>query len=120
MEPATKIALFQENQTIGVKMHLVNITKAKYQKDYQIFLSFDDGLSGVVDLKNFLFEKKHSAFERLKDIKQFKKFLVDETLIWGDDLDLAPEYLHQLLINQNSDKNLQKWSLNLTFSNKII
>lgn len=101
-------------------MNLVNVTKASYQKDYQIFLSFDDGLSGVVDLRNFLFEGERSAFERLKDVNQFKNFMVDDTLIWGDDLDLAPEYLHQLLINQNSDKNLQKRSLNLTFPNKII
>lgn len=100
-------------------MHLVNVTKAKYQKDYQIFLSFDDGLSGVVDFRKFLFEEKRLVFQRLQDVNQFKNFLVDDTLIWGDDLDLAPEYLHQLLINQNDDKNLQKWSLNLTFPNKF-
>jgi len=88
-------------------MHLVNVTKAKYEKDYQIFLSFDDGISGVIDFKHFLFEKKTPAFKRLRDVDQFKNFSVDDTLIWGDDLDLAPEYLHYLLIKQHGRKKLE-------------
>ncbi len=87
-------------------MHLVNVKAAKYAKDYQIFLSFDDGLSGTVDLRKFLFSKKDSVFVRLQDINQFKKFSIKfHTLAWGKDLDLAPEYLHDLLLEQqNHDK----------------
>ena len=88
-------------------MHLVNVKEAQYKKDYQIFLSFDDGLSGVVDFKKFLFEERRPVFERLRDINQFKSFSVDDTLIWGEDLDLAQEYLHYLLIKQHGKKNLQ-------------
>lgn len=89
-------------------MHLVNIKKAEYAKDYQIFLSFDDGISGVVDLRHFLFEKKTPAFNRLKDVNQFKKFTIEShTVVWGDDLDLAPEYLHYLLIKQHGRKKLE-------------
>lgn len=89
-------------------MHLVNVKKAKYDTDYRIFLSFDDGLSGVVDLKSLLFERDAPAFERLKDVGQFKKFSVKfHTVTWGNDLDLAPEYLHYLLIKQHGRKKLE-------------
>ncbi len=85
-------------------MHLVNVRKAKYEKDYQIFLSFDDGLSGIVDLKKFLFNKKDSVFKRLQDVSQFRKFSIKfHTLAWGEDLDLAPEYLHDLLLEQQKN-----------------
>ncbi len=89
-------------------MHLVNLEKAKYQENYQIFLSFDDGFSGVVDFKKFLFSrKKDSVFTKLQDVNKFKKFsLKFHSLAWGDDLDLAPEYLHYLLVKQHGKKKL--------------
>lgn len=88
-------------------MHLVNVKKAKYQEDFRILLSFDDGLSGIVDFKNFLFAPQRKAFLRLRDVDQFKKFsLKFHTLAWGEDLDLAPEYLHYLLVKQNGKKKL--------------
>ena len=77
---------------------MIVLQSANYQKDYQIFLSFNDGMSGVVDFKEYLFEEKRAVFRRLRDVNHFKNFYVDDTLIWGEDLDLAPEYLHYLLI----------------------
>jgi len=82
-------------------MHKHNIEQAKYQEDYKIFLNFDDGLKGIVDLKNFIFNNSFSAFKRLQDKKQFKDFsLENHTLVWGNDLDLAPEFLYDLLKNK--------------------
>lgn len=84
-------------------MHLVAITKAKYKNDYQILLSFDDGKKGIVDLKNFIFSEKRNVFQRLKDKEIFKNFSIKfDTIAWGDDLDLAPEFLHDLLEQQNN------------------
>ncbi len=83
-------------------MHKHNIEQAKYQEGCKIFLGFDDGLKGIVDLKNFIFNNDFSAFKRLQDKKQFKDFnLENHTLVWGNDLDLAPEFLYDLL---KSDK----------------
>jgi uncharacterized protein YkvS len=83
-------------------MHKHNIEQAKYQEDYKIFLGFNDGLKGVVDLKKFIFNNDFSAFKRLQDKKQFKDFnLENHTLVWGNDLDLAPEFLYDLLLNSN-------------------
>ncbi len=79
-------------------MHKFNIEQAKYQDDYKIFLSFDDGLSGIIDLKNFLLSPDCGVFIRLRDKQQFKNFTLDShTLTWGSDLDLAPEFLHDMV-----------------------
>lgn len=84
-------------------MHKFNIENAHYEGDYKIFLAFDDGKEGVVNLRDFLFTKKKTVFERLRDLKQFQDFyLENKTIVWGEDLDLAPEFLHDLLIAQNS------------------
>lgn len=86
-------------------MHKFNIENAHYENGYKIFLNFDDGLKGVVDLKDFLFDANCGVFKRLQDEKQFKNFNVEEkTLVWGEDLDLAPEFLHELLLKQNKLK----------------
>lgn len=78
-------------------MHKFDIQTAKYQKDYKIFLTFSDGKRGIVDLKDFLFQKDCGVFKRLQDKEQFKKFSLDSyTLTWGEDLDLAPEFLYDL------------------------
>ena len=87
-------------------MHKHNIRQAKYHDGYKIFLGFDDGLKGIVDLKNFIFNNSFSAFKRLQDKNQFKDFILENhTLVWGNDLDLAPEFLYNLLLN--SDKLIE-------------
>ena len=85
-------------------MHKHNIEQAKYETDYKIFLVFDDQSKGIVDLKNFIFNNSFSVFKRLQDKQQFKNFIIkNHTLVWGDDSDLAPEFLYDLLLN--NDKN---------------
>jgi hypothetical protein len=81
---------------------MLHIKKAEYQGGYKIFLQFDNGKKGIVDLENYLFAENRSVFHRIRDIKQFQNFSLDPwTVIWGGDLDLAPEFLHDLLIKQN-------------------
>ena len=74
-----------------------HVVKAKYKKDYQIWLKFNDGSEGVVDLKDQLFGE---MFESLRDKKRFKSFRVDpelETIVWRNGADLAPEFLRDRL-----------------------
>ncbi|MEW6755801.1 MAG: DUF2442 domain-containing protein [Candidatus Latescibacterota bacterium] len=43
------------------------------------------------------------VFETLKDAEQFRRFEVSEvlhTIRWENDADLAPEYLHDLMVQQ--------------------
>lgn len=74
-----------------------HVIKAEYKEDYQIWLKFNDGSEGVVDLKDELYGE---MFEPLKDINKFKSFRVDpelETLVWENGADFAPEFLRDHL-----------------------
>lgn len=74
---------------------ILHVTEAEYLHDYVIWLRFNDGTSGEVDLENELYG---SMFEPLKDIKSFKSFKVDpvlDTIVWENGADLAPEFLYE-------------------------
>ena len=74
-------------------MNLIWIIEANYIKDYQIFVKFNDGVSGIVDLNNQL---KGPIFGDLKNINNFKNFSLNKwTIVWPNGADLAPEYLYQ-------------------------
>jgi hypothetical protein len=56
-------------------MNCVYLTEARYVKDYKIFLKFNTGESGEVDLKETVF--KYEVAEPLRDPEVFAKFTLD-------------------------------------------
>ena len=73
----------------------LHVKEAKYLHDYVIWLRFNDGAEGEVDLAN---ELEGEVFEPLKDVDQFRSFRVDpilETIVWENGADLAPEFLYE-------------------------
>lgn len=71
---------------------MIEVVEAKYIEGYQIWLKFNNGITGNVDLKNDLWG---SVFEPLKNIDEFKKFTVSKefgTIVWENEADFAPEY----------------------------
>ncbi len=73
---------------------ILHVKEAKYSHDYVIWLRFNDGAEGLVDLKDELYGE---VFEPLKDMDTFKSFKVDpdlETIVWDNGADLAPEFLY--------------------------
>ena len=67
-------------------------------------MSFDDGVSGEVDLEEALVGP---VFEPLKDNSEFSKLYFDEeleTLVWPNGADFAPEFLKELLNTQSANK----------------
>jgi len=80
---------------------MIWITKAKYLKDYQIEIKFNNGERMCVDLKNHL---KEGIFKELKDLKLFSTVKLNsdlDTIAWDNGADLAPEFLYQLGKKQN-------------------
>lgn len=74
-----------------------HVIVAEYKGEYRIWLRFNDGSEGAVDLKDRLFGE---MFEPLKDTNTFKSFRIDpelETLVWPNGANLAPEFLHDHL-----------------------
>ncbi len=73
---------------------ILHIKEAKYLHDYLIWLRFNDGAEGEVNLKDELYGE---VFEPLMDLAMFKAFRVDpvlETIVWDNGADLAPEFLY--------------------------
>ncbi len=74
---------------------ILHVREAKYRHDYVIWLRFNDGAEGEIDLSD---ELKGEVFGPLKDIEAFKSFKVDpdlQTIVWKNGADLAPEFLYE-------------------------
>jgi len=72
-----------------------HVLEARYLRDYVIWLRFEDGAVGEIDLADELWGE---MFAPLKDVEQFKRFRVDpelQTVVWDNGADLAPEFLYE-------------------------
>ena len=81
---------------------MLEVTKAEYIEEYRILITFNNGVSGVVDLKDALWG---AMFEKLKDYNIFRTFEVSDvvhTIRWENDADLAPEYLYEKMVEQST------------------
>jgi len=86
---------------------MLSILNANYNDEYKISLEFSDHKKAIVDLKDFILTSDIKPFKKLSDIERFKQFKVDYTLKWGDDLDLAPEYLYFKAFEKDSSLQRQ-------------
>lgn len=78
----------------------IHVIQAKYLKDHKIWLVFNDGTEGEVDLSSELYGE---VFEPLKDISFFKSFTVEgHTLSWQNGADFAPEFLQGCVVLANN------------------
>lgn len=87
---------------------MLHIKSAKYVADYKIWVAFDDGTSGEIDLDGVL---NGPVFEPLKEITVFRKVSVDpelETVVWPNGADLAPEFLKGLHNKQSQPTSSAK------------
>jgi hypothetical protein len=76
---------------------MICLQQAKYIKQHKIWLKFNDGKEGTVDLADI--PDRFRAATPLKDEKVFAAFVLDEwpTLAWECGFDLAPEFLYERL-----------------------
>ena len=66
---------------------------------YRVWLKFEDGLEGELDLGETL--RFRGVFAKLKDEREFARVRVDPelgTITWPDGADLAPEELYRRLV----------------------
>jgi hypothetical protein len=72
-----------------------DVLEACHVRDFVVWLRFRDGTEGEVDLQPELWGE---VFEPLRDPEYFKQFTIDPrfyTLAWPNDVDIAPEFLHE-------------------------
>ena len=83
------------------------ITDVSYISDYKVWLRFDDGKEGQIDLKDELWGE---VFEPLKDLSVFKKVRLDRelgTICWENGADFSPKFLYD---NLKTDYVIQIWT----------
>jgi len=72
---------------------MIEVTEAQYSSEYKLWVKFNNGKEGIVDLEKHLWGP---AFEPLKNREFFKKVEVSKTLgtiTWPNEVDFAPEFL---------------------------
>ena len=76
---------------------MVWVVAAKYVKDYQVWLKFNDGAEKIVDFKQKVLSEKRQIFLPLKDLEYFKQVFFNsesDTIQWPNGADVAPETLY--------------------------
>jgi len=79
---------------------ILSVIDVKYIEAYKIWISFDNGNSGTIDLKDELYGE---VFEPLNDIELFKTVKLHpimESIYWENGADFAPEHLLDILKNK--------------------
>ena len=74
---------------------LIDVIEAKYVRDFTVWVRFEDGTEGEVDLSAELYG---TVFEPLRDISYFKQVRVNPelgTIEWPNGADLASEFLYE-------------------------
>lgn len=83
---------------------MLSVNEAKYVGGYNIQLLFNNGEEGTANLEETIFNDKRPIFSRLKNKTNFSNFKLDHsTVIWSDELDMAPEYLFYLAFKESAN-----------------
>ena len=76
---------------------ILHVVSAEYAGDYKIKVKFNDLTSGIADFKETIYTDHLDLIRELKDLKKFRDFTVEAfTIVWGNGLDLAPEFIKSL------------------------
>ena len=74
---------------------MIHVVGVRYVRDYVIWVCFNDGLAGEVDLRD---ELDGPVFEPLRELETFRSVRLHpelHTIVWPNGADLAPEFLHE-------------------------
>lgn len=74
---------------------MFDVVDARYISEYTVWLQFEDGTQGEVDLSAELYGP---VFEPLRDHTFFSQFRVNHdtgTIEWPNKADFAPEFLYE-------------------------
>ena len=88
----------------------ISVVEAKYLNGYKVWLKFNNGIEGEVDLSDDLWGV---VYEPLKDLKLFKDFKISKTfgtIVWDNEADLSPEYLYDKVLSEK--KGLTEFFMN--------
>jgi len=80
---------------------LIDITMVRLLDGYQLHLTFEDGIQGIVDIAQLI--EFAGVFEPLTDLVYFSQVAVNPdlgTIYWPSGADLDPDVLYSLVTGQ--------------------
>ena len=78
------------------------IIEANALENYIIFLRFDDGISGIIDLSMY---KGRGLFEFWNDYENFQNFrIINNYVTWKDDLDFDTLNFYLTITNKSFEE----------------
>ncbi len=83
---------------------LYRITKVEPRERYRLWIHFEDGAEGEVDLSDIAGK---GVFSRWTDSDEFFRVRIDEesgTLVWPGGLDVAPDRLYVDVVGEEVDE----------------
>lgn len=84
----------------------VKIVACKPRPNYCVWIRFDDGLEGEVDLSDLVGKGVFTVWESVDFFNHVRVDDKTDTLTWGDDIDLDPYVLReQILKNKPNQKS---------------
>jgi hypothetical protein len=86
-------------------MECVSVIEAKYVMDFKVWIKFNTGENGEIDLHDLIFSQKMA--KTLRDPAAFSIFFLDSwpTLAWDCGFDIAPESLYERLKRADVNDN---------------
>ena len=80
---------------------LKDIIEVNHQENYLLYLKFEDGKEGVVDISQLI--EFTGIFAKLQDINYFKTVKLNPewgTIYWENGADLDPDVLYSIVTNE--------------------
>ena len=78
---------------------LLTVTKAEYERDYTLRITFSNGEIRLVDFTPLM---QKGICKKLQDLDYFKAFTLDPfTIDWNNEIGFAPEYLYERGVQHN-------------------
>lgn len=85
------------------------LKNAKPLEHYKLFVEFEDGINGVIDLSNW---KGKELFAFWNDEKKFQSFKItdDKKIEWDNEIDMDPDAFYLKLTGKTFNENKYKFS----------
>lgn len=79
------------------------LKNAAAQKVYKLFVEFEDGTSGFIDLEKWKDKGVFKAWENEENFKRFK-ITEDKKLEWSEEIDMDPDAFYLQLTGKTFDE----------------
>lgn len=92
-------------ETDAMDFKPVRIVACEARPNYILWIRFDDGIEGEVDLSNLVEQGVFKAWKNLDFWKSVKVDPESETVCWGEEIDLDPYVLKEDILKSKKSRH---------------